>query len=253
MINLYKKIKFKCNLGNSLLNNSYHIDAQIKSKTEINKVPLRTDVINYLLSKIKKENTIYLEIGVRYPEENFNSINSKTKYSIDPGIEYELNPVDFKVTSDVFFEQLNSGIILTKDIKFDVIFIDGLHLAEQVDRDIENALKYLNPNGFIVLHDCNPPTEFHASENYLYRMSPSTVYWNGTTWKAFFKYRKRKDLFTCCIDSDWGIGIISKSINIGNPTKVKNTFFEYKVLNDNRKDSLNLISFIEFKVNFEKC
>lgn len=253
MIKLYKKIKFKYNLGNLLLNNSYHIDALIKSKTEINKVPLRTDIINYLLSKIKKENTIYLEIGVRYPEANFNSINSKTKYSIDPGIEYELNPVDFKVTSDVFFEQLNSGIILKKDIKFDVIFIDGLHLAEQVDRDIENALKYLNPNGFIVLHDCNPPTEFHASENYLYRMSPSTVYWNGTTWKAFFKYRKRKDLFTCCIDSDWGIGIITKSINIGNPTKVENTFFEYKVLNDNRKDSLNLVSFIEFKLNFEKC
>jgi hypothetical protein len=253
MLKLYKKIKHKYNLGNRLLNNPYHIDGYIKSKREIDKVPLRTDIINYLLSKIKKENATYLEIGVRYPDENFNKINSKIKYSVDPGIEYEVNPVDFKVTSDVFFKQLNDGFILSKDIKFDVIFIDGLHLAEQVDRDIENALKYLEPEGFIVLHDCNPPTEFHASETYLYRMSPSTVYWNGTTWKAFFKYRQREDLFTCCIDTDWGIGIISKTINIGNPTKIENVFFEYKVLNDNRKDSLNLLSFNEFKLQYEKC
>ena len=46
-----------------------------------------------------------------------------------------------------FFTNLKGGKILNPKIKFDVIFIDGLHLAEQVERDIENSLDFfLNKN-----------------------------------------------------------------------------------------------------------
>ena len=90
---------------------------------------------------------------------------------------------------------------MDKNIKFNVIFIDGLHVAEQVERDIKNALKYIKDDGFIVLHDCNPPTEFHASETYDFHLSPSQGYWNGTTWKAFYKLsqkRQRRGNITRC-------------------------------------------------------
>ena len=97
------------------------------------------------------------------------------------------------------------------------------------------------------MHDCNPPTEFHASENYDYVLSPAKTLWNGTTWKAFAKIRKRSDLYSCCIDTDWGIGIISKMKNLGNPSKVSNEFYEYNIMDKNRKETLNLISFEEFK------
>lgn len=247
MKNLYLKIKNAYDLGNRLLNDSYHIAGAEKSILEIKKTPLRTDVINYVLKYLNKE-TKYLEIGVRYPEENFDKIISENKYSVDPGTENFINPADFKVTSDEFFKQLSDGKILNKEIRFDVIFIDGLHLADQVERDIDNSLEFLNQDGFIILHDCNPPTAFHASEEYLYRMSPSEGYWNGTTWKAFFKFRQKSNFFSCCIDSDWGIGIISKKINLGNPTKVINPYFEFNLLEQNRKESLNIISFDEFKV-----
>jgi predicted O-methyltransferase YrrM len=38
--------------------------------------------------------------------------------------------------------------------KFDIVFVDGLHIEEQSTKDIHNALKVLNENGTIVVHDC---------------------------------------------------------------------------------------------------
>lgn len=233
-------------LGKKYKNSSYHIEGKNKTRLETEKVPKRFDIINFLLNTFKTD-TIYLEIGVRYPEHNFNKINARKKYSVDPGLENKTNPVDFKLTSDDFFNKLNNDEILSRDIKFDVIFIDGLHLAEQVEKDIENALKFIKDDGYIVLHDCNPPTFFHASELYKYRLSPALGHWNGTTWKAFYKSRLRADLYSCCIDTDWGIGVISKTKKIGQNTIVENPFFEYSVLDCKRQDSLGLLSFEDFK------
>ena len=61
------------------------------------------------------------------------------------------------MSSDEFF------CTAAKD-QYDLIFIDGLHLEEQVDKDIANALICLQPGGTIVLHDCSPPTAGHASD-----------------------------------------------------------------------------------------
>ena len=205
----------------------------------------RTDVINKILSK-KSNDTVYLEVGVRNPEDNFYAVKSSLKYSVDPGLEVKTNKADFKLTSDEFFKQLRAGKILSKDCRFDVIFIDGLHLAEQVDKDIDNALNFLKDDGFLVLHDCNPPTEWHARETYSFYSSPADGAWNGTVWKAFLKRRFEKSLYSCCIDTDWGVGILSKNIDIGSPINKTNTFYEYKEFDKHREKYLNLISFEEF-------
>jgi hypothetical protein len=229
-----------------LFNKNYFLKVNNLNKTEFSKSPTRTEVINYLLS-IKNYETNYLEIGVRDPSSNFNKIKSKIKLSVDPGIEYELNPVDFKMTSDCFFEGLRNNEYDIKVSKFDVIFIDGLHLADQVERDILNSLDFIRDDGFIVIHDCNPPSEFHAREDYLFKDSPALEYWNGTTWKAFYKFRQNPQIYSCCIDSDWGIGIISKIYNIGRDIENSNYFFEYEVLSKNRTKHLNLMSYEHFK------
>jgi hypothetical protein len=188
-----------------------------------------------------------LEIGVRNPAINFDKIKSETKYSVDPGIEFLENPVDFKVTSDAFFDNLRKGEGLDAKTLFDVIFIDGLHLADQVDRDIYNSLEFIKDDGFIVLHDCNPPTEWHARETHKYEISPAMQNWNGTTWKGFMKWRTNSKVYSCTIDTDWGVGVISKSKNIGESTSVQNPFFEFHVFNAHKKEYLNLISFEDFK------
>lgn len=247
MSSLYKRFRIRYEGVKRLLADKYHFDAIRKSEIEAAKTPVRTDIINFLLGSIGKQQTNYLEIGVRNPANNFDKIKSSTKYSVDPGVEFKENPVDFKLTSDEFFDQVRAGKILTPQIRFDVIFVDGLHTADQTDRDIQNSLDFITDNGFIILHDCNPPTESHARENYEYWASPAMDYWSGTTWKAFFKYRRNKSLYSCCVDTDWGVGIISKSTNLGPASLVDNPYYEYAVLNNYRNESLNLVSFEQLR------
>ena len=242
----YKKAKKYYLMGEAFYTNPYYIDSQKKLRLELSKETKRTQVINYILSLFERDTT-YLEIGVRNPDDNFNHIGATKKYAVDPGIEFEQNPVDFQLTSDVFFEKLRGNEILSSEIRFDVIFIDGLHLAEQVDRDIKNAIDFIKDDGFIVLHDCNPPTEWHARYEYNYKNTPARGYWNGTTWKAFLKYRTMTKIQSCCIDSDWGIGILSKKHLIGQSIDPVNEFYEINYLTENRKEILNLISFTDFK------
>lgn len=228
--------------GKKIMNNTHYLDVQRMNHREISKAPSRTEIINFLLS-LSQGDKHYLEIGVRNPDDNYNNIQADTKYSVDPGDEFKENPVNFKLTSDAFFKKLSENEILSNEIKFDVIFIDGLHLAEQVDKDIKNALKYIKNDGFVVLHDCNPPSEWHARESHQYLNTPAHGYWNGTVWKAFLKWRSNPTVNSCCIDSDWGVGILSKNCKIGESIEIINPFFEFKLLEDNRKKYLNLIDF----------
>lgn len=232
--------------GKKALTNLHYLDVQRKNHEEHLKSPSRTEIINFLLS-LYQEDTCYLEIGVRNPDDNYNHIKATTKYSVDPGIEFEENPVDFKMTSDEFFQKLTANDILSNNIKFNVIFIDGLHVAPQVDRDIENAFKYIKNDGFIVVHDCNPPTEWHARECHEYKHTPAREFWNGTTWKAFLKWRFNPEINSCCIDSDWGVGILSKDYQIGKNIEPANPFYEFHLLVENRKYYLNLMDFGSFK------
>lgn len=98
------------------------------------------------------------------------------------------------------------------------------------------------------MHDCNPPTQWHARETFNFYFSPAGGYWNGTTWKAFLKHRSNPVLQSCCIDTDWGVGILSKTWPLGNSVKNDNPFFEFSVLKRNRQLQLNLISFEDLRM-----
>lgn len=244
------KIRHIIGTGKTISKDPYFTNGKLKSETELGKTPSRTIIINALMSLTSKDN--YLEIGVRNPDSNFNKINCVNKYSVDPGLEFKDNPVDFKITSDDFFGALDANKLerIDNSIRFDIIFIDGLHTSYQTEKDIENGLRYIKDDGFLVLHDCNPPTEYHQRENYAFKNSPAGIFWNGTTWKAFYKFRHRKDLYSICFDSDWGVGVISKSErplfnNIKN--RLANPYFEYEVFSNNRVEHLNLVKFDKWK------
>jgi hypothetical protein len=246
---MFSYIIKKYRIGNSIIKDRFFIETKSISDAEKNKRPSRTEIINFIIGLTSADN--YLEIGVRNPENNFNLIESSFKYSVDPGVEFTGNPVDFKLTSDSFFSQLSNNklVKINSNIKFDLIFIDGLHLAKQVERDIENSLKYIKDDGFIVLHDCNPPTEFHQRESYNFQKSPAGILWNGTTWKAFYKYRCKKEIYSICFDTDWGVGVISKRkmLSFNYLEEMENNFFEFKELEKNRKKHLNLQPFDKWK------
>lgn len=133
----------------------------------------------------------YLEIG-KQNGGSFNQVHCGYKRSVDPD---PAAKADYVMTSDAFFEMYKG--------KFEVIFIDGLHHAEQVERDIVNASKHLTLKGCIVVHDLNPLTREHQA---VPRISKQ---WTGDCWRAFVGLRQKyPNVESYCYEQDWGVGVI---------------------------------------------
>ena len=135
------------------------------------------------------------------------------------------------MTSDEFF--------LQNQEKFDVIFIDGLHEAYQVEKDINNSLEALNDNGFIMCHDMSPKSEA------MQRVPRTEVGWTGDCWKAWVKVRSTNpNVKMFVVNTDFGCGVIQKGSQ--ELLDLNNLDLTYENLNKHRKEWLNLISIEEF-------
>jgi hypothetical protein len=137
-------------------------------------MPERHDVINYIISAYKLQNPNYLEIGVQAGN-TFRNVKSINKDGVDPCIYGKNQYINYEMLSDTFFSQNISK-------KYDIIFIDGLHTAYQVSKDIYNSLNHLNPGGFIVLDDIYPHSEHEQHSFKLFYEGPQT----GDVWKAVY-------------------------------------------------------------------
>lgn len=167
-----------------------------------------TQLLNHLIKK--HDLNSYLEIGVQNPANNFDKINCDIKIGVDPEC-YGKNI--FKMLSDDYFNLVfNSNKPLGKDRartysmhdKFDLIFIDGLHHSDQVQRDFENSLKCLNDNGFIVIHDCLPVDE---STTHVPRDSKV---WHGDVYKFCMRLNTYPDIGFVTYDFDNGCCVVWK-------------------------------------------
>lgn len=191
----------------------------------------RTEIINSLIAKHGYEN--YLEIGVNTPSQpgyNWVGVNAKIKHGVDPNVD-----TTYKMTSDEFFEKHLSKF-------YDIVFVDGLHIFEQAYRDIVNSLKWLSPNGTIVVHDCNPVTEITQ------RRERASDAWHGDVWKAIVKLRMEEIGLTIhTVDTDEGCAIIRRGSQILLPTFPDEDPYDYSFLERHRVDALNLISVEDFK------
>lgn len=178
----------------------------------------RSEILNSLINKFGYKT--FLELGVNNGI-NFESIKAEYKIGVDPDPK---SPATLKITSDAFFE--------TNNQKFDLVFVDGLHHADQVYKDILNSLDFLNDGGAILVHDCNPLTE---ASQIVPRMQ---TYWHGDVWKAWVKLRtERDDLNMFVIDTDCGCGLITKGAQNKLVTDKEIT---YKNLDTYRNNWLNL-------------
>jgi len=148
------------------------------------KKPCHTDIINAIAKRFDYKN--YLEIGVCNPNDCLNRIICPNKTGVDPAPVHQYNVIN-KTSDDFFSNNINT---------YDLIFIDGLHEGEQVFRDINNSLKFLNTGGTIIAHDCLP-------EN------PNPLI--GTCYEAIMKLRQtRDDLEIVTLDTCTGIAIIRR-------------------------------------------
>lgn len=183
----------------------------------------RWDLIQKIIDM--KQFSSYLEIGCD-DNNSFSKINIKKKVGVDP-----VSGGNFRGTSDNFFYK-------NKEY-FDCIFIDGLHQYDQVLKDLENSIKFLNDNGVIFLHDTLPAT-IHQQAVPRYKKI-----WNGDVWKVIVNFRTRNnyDIVTCKIDH--GVSILQKkenkeklNIKINNFKKLK-----YKEFYDNYNKYMRLINY----------
>ncbi len=182
----------------------------------------RADIINYFVIKYKMEK--YLEIGVQNSW-CINQIKCPFKDSVDPDKDTKAN---YHMTSDDFFKK-NTNL-------YNLIFIDGLHEAEQVFRDIGNALNSLEDDGVVIIHDCLPPNEDSQ------KVPRETKIWVGDVWKAILRYRQSTDLEVRVVNTDYGVGIIRK----GKQTVLEKITEDYNEFDKDRERLLNLISIKEF-------
>jgi len=196
----------------------------------------RTDLLNHLAEKYNLNR--YLEIGVQVPALNFDKIKCEYKISVDPDPKAHATICK---TSDKYFEtefSINSEFPEKYHKKFDLIFIDGLHTAEQVRKDFENALKVLTHNGFIVLHDCNPD----AYEKTMVPRPTKTGPWNGNVYKfAVSILSKSKNT----VDIDNGCLVYRNTIHDIVPF-TEECYITWADFDTHRKELLNLISWDEF-------
>jgi hypothetical protein len=182
---------------------------------EWHKYPSRYEIIQETI--IRKNYKSYLEIGCDQ-DALFSKIAIDKKIGVDP-----LSGGTVRDTSDNFFKKNNT--------KFDVIFIDGLHEYDQVKKDINNSLLFLNDNGVIFLHDCMPM-------RFIFQAVPrATSLWNGDVWKNIVESRTKPYIDTYVIHADQGVGMILKkpnkkilnlSINNFKKLKFKDYFYNYK-------------------------
>lgn len=218
----------------------------------------RTDIINAFIKKYNYR--WYCEIGVEKGE-NFQAINCPIKLGIDPN---PISAATLHIPSDEFFELMKirtdlplhypDEVLICSYKKepfpcemsngFDIYFIDGLHHADQVERDILNALQHLNPGGVILCHDMLP-----ASKSMQMVPDPSngTDSWTGDCWKAFVKLRQtRDDLMMYTVDTDWGCAIIKPDATKQSLLS-SNLNLTYENFVQNKNEWMNIVSVPFFK------
>jgi hypothetical protein len=207
---------------------------------------IHTRYIQAVIDKIGAKS--YLEIGINNPDHNFNLIKCQFKIGVDP------NPnskASFTGTSDEFFDAV-IGYVETgtrcgtyreslKAIRFDVVFIDGLHYSEQVKADFTNSLECLRDGGVIIIHDTDPAEERLAAWPRKERGR-----WNGDVFKFVAQLADfgAVDWRTPTVDPN-GLTFVKRTANPSPLPVFKDC--DYKTFKENRKEILNLCTWEECK------
>jgi hypothetical protein len=222
----------------------------------------RIEVLNAIIEKKSVKN--YLEIGVNRGKCLFNIKGAEKRMAVDPFFNFNLwkkvkataKNTDnlkneyFEVPSDVFFSE---NVKFLEENKLDLTFIDGLHTYEQSLKDTLNTLKYLNENGVIILHDCNPLDELAAfpansiddARKELANHPNWKNIWNGDVWKTIVNIRKNHpELTAFVLNTDHGLGFVYKKDRTNLP-EIFNSLndiakLDYAFFDANRNDLIDL-------------
>jgi Methyltransferase domain len=142
------------------------------------------EILKWIHKTLRPAN--YLEIGVHKGFSLQQAIPDTPTIGIDPepDIEEELiaDVTIYELTSDEFFARYDPAALFGRPIE--LAFIDGLHLFEQVLRDLINLEPHSTPETVVLLHDCLPLDEVTAGRE------RTTDFYSGDVWKAVLVLRR---------------------------------------------------------------
>lgn len=141
----------------------------------------------------------YLEIGVQTGTSLALAHDHTTVVGVDPApqVDREVrrrpNVEIYPQTADDFFAGINRSHARTP--AFDLAFIDGMHLIENVVRDLANVEEWMRPGGIIAIDDVLPYDPSIAGR------VPLPGDWAGDVWKIWPILAKwRPDLTITMVD-----------------------------------------------------
>lgn len=148
---------------------------------------LRPSRINRIAKICSAQN--YLEVGI-FAGKTFNGVNVETKVGVDPMPHSSLlDKSNINVmTSDTYFSKNHE-----KGVKFDIIYLDGLHTFEQTLRDFNNSLHYSHDKTIWLIDDTVPvnfasamdslgeANEFYSKSNHNHPRP-----WMGTVYRLIY-------------------------------------------------------------------
>lgn len=183
----------------------------------------KENIINKYISE--NEFKSYLEIGYQTGI-NFNKIQCDHKEAVDPNLKVAVHDC-YKMTSDEFFDQ--------NENEYDCIFIDGLHHADQVRKDLSNASLCLAEGGVIILHDSLPQSEE------MQRVPREQKVWTGDVWRAVVGLKEEYPWVKVgTYRSDWGLTIIKPEGEVFEG-EFENTEMSYQEFKENEVKLLNIL------------
>lgn len=218
----------------------------------------RIKIIRRLIGVLQARN--YLEIGVNNGA-CFLRVRAEYKMAVDPSFKitpgrklkyfiknpWNFNNRYFEQTSDDFFSSRKAAL---ESHKPKLVLVDGLHTYEQSLRDVLNSLSFLDDNGIILMHDCNPltPAAAYPAESIDEAKKKLVQYsgvWNGDVWKTVVHVRAlHPELEVFVLDCDHGIGFVRKA-GLHKKLDLSEQQIEqlsYRDLEENRLSFLNLKS-----------
>ena len=157
----------------------------LSSYLEYNK-PLGEIILNEV--ECKEKSIAYI------PEYKFDAFQKETR------TKQAIIASDGYPTEDILdLEQLTNRY---EDQRFDLIFFDPMHIRPYVDQTLKALASLLSPDGFLVIHDCNPEDQAIASKELVEGL------WCGETYKAYANFHLHNPQQSITIDKDYGVGII---------------------------------------------
>lgn len=154
-------------------------------------------IINHSVRRINKlakglNANSYLEIGVAHGQ-TFFDISIAEKTAVDPKFSFNMSAIN--QNDNIFFREETSDDFfstLAHKVRYDIIFIDGLHTFEQTYRDLCNSLLHTKDHTVLLIDDTKPIDVYSAIPNYAkavkFRKHSGVpgLQWHGDVFKVIF-------------------------------------------------------------------